>query len=521
MYARPNFRGKTAVLLLAFIFLIPTKLTPTFDSSTYTGHSFPENINFNPIVSNSLLNVFPHQWEFPFHINWLATSPPIEIYDHWLGLDLIDNPIPQENGLFGNSIDASEGFIVIGAPFNDISDVSLIPDSGEAFIFECKQTDTYRCTQVATLRSPNPVSGDLFGFSVGIFGDTVIVSATENGVLGDQTNNAGIVYVFERNQGGENTWELEASLRPSESANLDIFGYSIGIDQNLIVASAPWEDGGPGDPLPDAGAVYIFQRNQEMDDPWREIDILRASDAEYYDYFGSSVSINLNTIVVGAHAERGGAGDPIPGAGAAYVFQLSKGSDNKWEQGVILRASDAQIDDWFGMAVDIDGDIAVVGAPREDGGNSNYPMDSGAAYIFSRNKGGANHWSQVGILHAPEANSYDSFGSVLSINHDLIFIGAAGKDGVNNNFIRNSGAVYAYSYDLSGKTGWNLNQVITPFNLQEDNAFGTSVTSVGNYLFVGLPGNDGDPGNIVPQAGAVTVFELFNYIIYLPTIFNQ
>ncbi len=108
-------------------------------------------------------------------------------------------------------------------------------------------------------------------------------------------NNAGAVYVFERNQGGENGWGLVTTLCTSDSAHWDNFGYSIGIDGDWIVASAPWEDGGFGNPLPDSGAVYVFHHGPTMGDPWIEVAILHASDANPFDYFGDSIAISNET----------------------------------------------------------------------------------------------------------------------------------------------------------------------------------------------------------------------------------
>ena len=69
--------------------------------------------------------------------------------------------------------------------------------------------------------------------------------------------------------------------------------------------------------------------------------------------------------------------------GAAYLFVAAGG---QWQEVAIPRASDAEDDDRFGIAVAISGDTAVVGADREDGlGRS----DKGAAYVFERNKDGA------------------------------------------------------------------------------------------------------------------------------------
>ena len=58
------------------------------------------------------------------------------------------------------------------------------------------------------------------------------------------------------------------------------------------------------------GAAYIFTL---QDGSWNQIQKLTASDADEYNYFGISVSINGNTAVVGANGN-------LSYSGAAYVF---------------------------------------------------------------------------------------------------------------------------------------------------------------------------------------------------------
>jgi hypothetical protein len=91
------------------------------------------------------------------------------------------------------------------------------------------------------------------------------------------------------------------------------------------------------------------------------------------------------------------------------------GADN-WGEVAILRASDTQAGDHFGWAVEISGDMVVVGADFEDGGVGDPVNDAGAAYIFERNVGGADNWGEVAILRASDAQTGDSFGRSVGIS---------------------------------------------------------------------------------------------------------
>ena len=151
----------------------------------------------------------------------------------------------------------------------------------------------------------------------------------------------------------------------------------------------------------DAAAAYPLTI-----DPWVETAILRASDARANDEFGWSVSVSGDRLVVGAPFEDGGAGNPASSSGAAYVFE--RDGAGTWSEIAILRASDAQADDYFGISVSISGDRLVVGAYEEDGGTGDPVQNSGAAYVFERN--GAGTWSETAILRASDAQERDYFG---------------------------------------------------------------------------------------------------------------
>ncbi len=130
-------------------------------------------------------------------------------------------------------------------------------------------------------------------------------------------------------------------------------------------------------------------------DPWNEEQIL-ANEASN---FGGSVSISGNQAIVGAF-----------GAGSAYVFE--KGGVT-WTEETELNASDGAGGDWFGYAVSISGTQAIVGAPNA-GGN-------GAAYVFEKI---SDTWTEVDKLVASDGADGDFFGSAVSITADKAIVGA-------------------------------------------------------------------------------------------------
>jgi hypothetical protein len=198
---------------------------------------------------------------------------------------------------------------------------------------------------------------DHFGHAVAIDHNTVLVGAySKQGLIDD-----GAVYVFKHNG---STWEPASRLRPLDPGwPSRHFGYAVAVDANTAIVGAPWASGG--------GSAYIFQYDGIE---WYQQARLVANDANGdFVLFGCSVAVNGDTVIVGAKNDNQGSEN----SGAAYIF---KRDGSIWTQQTKLKASDADADPWFGHAVAIDANTAVVGA-HSVGWNT----PSGWAYIFQWN----------------------------------------------------------------------------------------------------------------------------------------
>ena len=170
-----------------------------------------------------------------------------------------------------------------------------------------------------------------------------------------------------RGDGGYQQYKLLAS----DAAAWGVFGASVAVDGDYAVVGAVGAD--------EAGAAYIFKRDGFF---WTEVGKLTASDREAEDSFGRSVSIDGDVVVVGASFDDDGCPPEFPdcSTGSAYVF-VKQGLN--WENATEtakLTASNPDIAAYFGESVSIDGDIVVVGAPRDD--------YRGSAYVFVKPPGG-------------------------------------------------------------------------------------------------------------------------------------
>ncbi len=295
-------------------------------------------------------------------------------------------------------------------------------------------------------------------------------------------------------------------------------------------ASAP-EIGSDGDPTLPAGLTsseWQSIKNQIMSNLSQEA-YLKASNPNSYDYFGWSVAVSADTIVVGAYNEASAAtgvnGDQndnsAVNSGAAYVFVRS---GTTWTQQAYLKASNTDAEDYFGRSVAVSNDTIVVGAYQESSAatgvngdqNDNSAAGSGAAYVFVRS---GTTWMQQTYLKASNTNAYDKFGSSVAISNDTIVVGAYGEfsaaTGVNgdqdDNSARYAGAAYVF---VRSGTTWSQQAYLKASNTDEGDQFGRSVAISNDTIVVsayfeesaatGVNGNQND--NSARDSGAAYVF---------------
>ena len=311
-------------------------------------------------------------------------------YVHRLGPEITSDDGTSFNS-FGNSVSVSGDTLVVGAPYHDNG-------TGAAYVFTLTGTTW---SQTAELTASDGASGDFFGYSVSISGDTLVVGAYNH------DNGTGAAYVFTLTG---TTWNQTAELTASDGVSNDEFGNSVSISGDTLVVGAPYHDNG-------TGAAYVFTLTGTT---WSQTAELTASDGGIYDGFGNSVSVSGDTLVVGADFHNG--------TGAAYVFTLT---GTTWSQTAELTASDGASGDFFGTSVSISGDTLVAAAVGRNG-------ITGAAYVFTLS--GAT-WNQTAELTASDGVSNDEFGTSVSIGGDTI---ASGSSGTTVNGNSGQGTAYVY-----------------------------------------------------------------------------
>ncbi len=333
----------------------------------------------------------------------------------WTEQAELTTPDAAHDADMGHSASLFGDTAILGAPKDDVAELF---EAGSAYVFVRSGGEW---TQQARLLAPDGMDLDSFGYAVSISGDTAVVGAygDDTGVGLTLREDSGSAYVFVRSGG---SWSLETQLLASDRGTGDALGWSVSIDGDTAVVGAYREDRSM---LTDAGAAYVFVRNGGV---WTQQAKLIASDAASEDWFGWSVSIDGDTVIVGAigsyYAGRGG------GGGAAYVFVRSAGV---WtQQGKLIHADALTL----GHSVSVSGDVALVGSSVDSyAGLTN----AGTSHVFRRSGG---VWSHESMLTASDAGRTDRFGASVSIDGETALVGAFFDD---HGFFPVGGSAYIFT----------------------------------------------------------------------------
>ena len=325
----------------------------------------------------------------------------------------------------------------------------------------------YLQAQIAKLTASDGVAGDLFGHSVAVDGDTAVVGAYED------ESEKGAAYVLAKDSSG--AWSQVAKLTASDGEAGDIFGWSVAVDGDTVVVGARYDD-----------SAYVFTKPGTGWATATETAKLTASDRVVGDWFGQSVAVDWDTVVVGASEDDG--------SGSAYVF--TKAADSVWTdatQTAKLTASDGDDFDEFGKSVAVDGDTVVAGAPNNDG--------YGSAYVFIKPAAGWDDATQTakltpGATDDGAAGLAGTFGAAVAVDGDTVVVGASAYSG-------SQGRAYVFTKPSGG---WEDAERTAELATSDDekNQFGWSVAVDGNTVVVGA--HTDDASDSVNDSGSVYVF---------------
>lgn len=315
------------------------------------------------------------------------------------------------------------------------------------------------------LTASDAADDDEFAYALAQSGNLVVVGAHLEDGAG---SNRGAAYVYDAGTGSE-VYKLTAS----DGENDDRFGLAVAVANRICIVGAPEEDGAGTN----RGAAYVF--NLETGE---ELFKLTASDARNGDQFGYSVAIMGKRAIIGAWRAEGASESPSADKGAAYVFDLTTGAEI-----VRLTASDGENADYFGASVAIHGNVALVGAYREDGAGS----ERGAAYLFEIDTA-----TEIAKLSAETPDDDAFFGRSVALNDRTILVGAH-RDGGNG---INRGAVHVFDFATLEERF-----KLTASDAEDNDEFGFASSLSGDLALIGAHLESGSGGSQRGKAYAYDV----------------
>jgi len=261
-------------------------------------------------------------------------------------------------------------------------------------------------------------------------------------------------FTLSYNANGADSGSVPGSIPFAEGESVTIAGN----EGTLVKSGYPFFVGwntaadGSGDFLRPGDTMKMPGSDQTLYAYWVGVDELAASGGKGTDKFGFSVDIDGDYAVVGAPRYQY--------SGAVYVFHRT--GANSWDGGTRLDLDSSGTNVGFGESVSISGDYLLVGASWVD--------PNGIVYVYERT--GTNSWGNRQELKASDPEKADYFGSKVSLDGDYAAIGTSSAD-----------AVYVYK---KGSDGWNnTNETIIPSPGGTMKSFGLAVSLDGETLAIG------------------------------------
>ena len=394
------------------------------------GASVALNDNYAVIGSNGDgSNGYLSGSAYVFDISEFSPPEPAELFPY---SQKVLAPDAASGDLFGRSLAVNGNHILIGSHKNDSSGT----DSGSAYLF-----DTTTGEQVQKFLAPDSFEYDNFGWSVALDGNYALIGSYLDD---DSGTNSGSAYLFDITSGEQ----LQKFIAPDGSVN-DNFGWSVAIDGNHALIGSKWDS----DKGAYSGSAYLF----DLTTGDLQHKFL-APDGVSRDEFGWSVALKGNYALIGSYLDDDNGTD----SGSAYLFDINSG---EFVQKFV--APDGASEDYFGYAVALNGDSALIGSYGDDDNGER----SGSAYLFDITTGDL----QQKFL-APDGASYDWFGYSLALGEDSALISSR----LDNDNGDASGS--AYLFDIT--TG-ELRQKFLASDGAEGDRFGESVALDGDSVLIG------------------------------------
>jgi hypothetical protein len=325
-------------------------------------------------------------------------SSPLAVDPEFLP-DIFTSTESTLHGEFGESLAVSGSTLVVGAP-NEQEYIGGIYYDGQVHVENLANGSS------SVLLPNETAAAGSYGWSVAIGGGLIVVGAPGEGFATSTPYTTGHVFVFNA------TTHAQVAVLSSPNAQVwyndsrdwtDEFGASVAVGNGYIVVGAPGENASG---WLAAGHVYVINASTGA------TRMLESPYPQGGGFFGRSVAISGNYIVVGAPGEALGTGN-------AYVYSATTGDlIEQLTYPFISFAAD------FGFSVAIDWPYVAIGAPYQD---VNYAASGsgqcGAVFLFYLPTAGF-----LNLVASPSATLDGEFGESVALGPSLLLVGAPHED---------------------------------------------------------------------------------------------
>ncbi len=311
--------------------------------------------------------------------------------------------------------------------------------------------------ETAMIATPNAGELDGFGTSLSVADDMLVVGAPLAGA------GTGAAYVYHRGEGGG--WAMVDTLTIEDIGEGAALGSAVVAQGHMAIVGAPGYGGG-------RGIAYVFGRHHE--DGWQLRHTMEPDSLPDGARFGAAVAVEMGRMLVGAPGPGGATSlfgpPPTFQSGAAYVYEMDMEAHE-----LVLAARLASEEEGMvtqGVAVLLHEHGAMVSAPGSNDG-------AGAVLMYHRDDSGV--WQAVHTLQleAPQPRSF--FGSTIAVGDDDLLIGAPTQGGL-------AGAVHVFRHGEGDSLVHAQELTVTGSGL--GSFFGGAVSVDGNLAVFGAPAAD-------------------------------
>ena len=324
----------------------------------------------------------------------------------------ITAPDGFEMAEFGGSLKFGNDFLVASAGRADIGNMMR---AGALYIHDLNSDDQWHFAK--KLIASDYDNDALLGVnptSISVYGNTIAAGAP-----GSNSWN-GAVYIFENN-GGD--WVETQKITSPESVDFGNFGIGVSLFGNYLVIGASGINNS-------TGKIYIYKKNNSAQ--WMLHQSLTSSDHFENSYFGNSVSMYNNELVVGAYTESNTGNTSM-----AYVFKIN--DNGNWEETQKISSYDSSEYTYFAWMCELSDDKLLISSPHL------YGNEPGRTLLYKKES--QNNWEFDKELKPQDDVSRDFYGWSIAMNNDEIIVGSSRDDfdDTDDNELDDAGSAYIFS----------------------------------------------------------------------------